>query len=67
MTKAQEDQTKANREVKKSTKMDKRNYIDSLAEEAEQAACSGNMRQMSGTTRKLADKYSTPERPVKDK
>jgi len=58
---AQEDQTKANREVKKSVKMDKRNYINSMAKEAEQAADSGNMRQLYDTTRKLASKYNKPE------
>ena len=58
---AQEDHTKANREVKKSVKMDKRNYINGLAKEAEQAADSGNMRQLYDTTRKLAGKYSKPE------
>ena len=47
--------------------MDKRNYINGLAKEAEQAADSGNMRQLYDTTRKLAGKYSKPERPVKDK
>jgi hypothetical protein len=47
--------------------MDKRNYIYGLAKEAEQAADSGNMRQMYDTTRKLAGKHSNPERPVKDK
>ena len=45
--------------------MDKRYYIDRLAEEAEQAANNGNMRQLHGTTRKLAGKYSKQERPVK--
>jgi len=47
--------------------MDKQNYINSLTEEAEQAADSENMRQLYDTTRKLAGKYSKPERPVKDK
>ena len=52
-TKAQEDHTKANIEVRKSVKMDKRNYINGLAKEAEQAADSGNIRQMYDTTRKV--------------
>ena len=64
---AQEDHTKAIREVEKSVKMDKRNYINGLAKEAEQAADSGNMRPLYDTTSKLAGKYSKPERPVADK
>jgi len=47
--------------------VDKRNYTNGLAKEAEQAADSGNMRQLYDTTRKLAGKYSKPERPVKDR
>jgi len=45
--------------------MDKRNYINGLAKEAEQAADSGSIRQLYDTTRELAGKYSKPERPVK--
>ena len=65
--KAQEEYAEVNREVKKSIKVDKRNYIDSLAEEAEQAAGRGNMKELYDTTRKLSGKYCHPERPVKDK
>ena len=36
--------------------MDKRNYINGLAKEAEQAADSGNTRQLYDTTRKLGRK-----------
>ena len=50
----------------KSVKMDKRNYIG-LAKEAEQAADSGNMRELYVIIRKLAGKYSKPEQSVKDK
>ena len=67
MAKVHEVHIKANREVQKSAKMDKQNYICCLAEEAEQAAGSGNMRQQYDTTRKLAGKSSKPERPAKDK
>jgi len=66
-TLAREEYTRANREVKKSIKADKRNFIDNMAEEAESAANSGNMKQLYDTTRKLAGKYGKPERPVKDK
>ena len=65
--KVQEEYAEVNREVKKSIKVDKRNYIDSLAEEAEQAAGRGNMKELYDTTRKLSGKYYHPERPVKDK
>jgi len=47
--------------------MDKQNYIDGLAKEAEQAADSENMRELYVIIRKLAGKYSKPEQPVKDK
>lgn len=64
---AQEEYTETNKEVKRSIKADKRNFVDGLAEEAEQAAGSGNLKQLYETTRKLAGKYGRPERPVKDK
>ncbi|KAM9385848.1 uncharacterized protein KZ484_007427 [Pholidichthys leucotaenia] len=65
--KTQEDFTEANREVKRSARADKCKYIDSLAEEAEEAAASNNMKQLYDTTKQLSGKYSMPERPVKDK
>ena len=34
---------------------------------AEKAAREGNMKQLYDTTKKLAGRYSKPERPVKDK
>ena len=64
---AQAEYTEANKEVKRSLKKDKRDYIDSLAQEAEEAAYHGNMKDLYMTTKKLASKYSRPERPVKDK
>ena len=65
--KACNDYAEANKQVKRSARADKRKYIDSLAKEAEAAAASNNMRELYNTTRKLAGKYSLPERPVKDK
>nr|KAG5689204.1 hypothetical protein BaRGS_014860 [Batillaria attramentaria] len=65
--KTQKDYTEANKRVKRSARIDKRNYIDSLAEEAEEAAAKGNLKQLYDTTKKLSGKYSKPERPVKDK
>lgn len=46
---------------------DKQSYINNLAEEAEQAAVTGNMKQLYNTTKNLTGKYSRAERPVKDK
>ena len=45
----------------------RKNYINSLAEETEEAAYSGNMKQLYDTSNKLSGKYGRPERPVKDK
>ena len=64
---AQQEYKGVNRSVKKSLKADKRNYLESLAAEAEEAAYHGNMRDLYGTIKSIAGKYSKPERPVKDK
>lgn len=61
---AQAEYTEAHK-VKRSVKNDKRDNIDSLAQEAE--AYYGNMKDLYMTTKKLAGKCSRPERPVKDK
>ncbi|VDP30346.1 unnamed protein product [Schistosoma margrebowiei] len=42
-------------------------YVEDLVATAEKAVSEGNMRQLYDTTKKLARKYSKPERPVKDK
>ena len=63
----QEAYSTANRSVKNSIKADKRNFIEALAAEAEEAARQGNMRDLYNTTKKLSGKFSKPERPVKDK
>ena len=65
--KAQEEYKQANKIVKKSIKADKKNYIDALATEAEEAARNGNMKDLYNITRKLSGKFSKPERPVNDK
>ncbi|VDP23985.1 unnamed protein product [Schistosoma margrebowiei] len=64
---AQAEYIEANKQVKKSIRADKREYVEELATTAEKAAREGNMRQLYDTTKKLAEKYSKPERPVKDK
>ncbi|VDP63998.1 unnamed protein product [Schistosoma curassoni] len=63
---AQTENIEANKQVKKSIKADKQKYVEELATTGEKAA-RGNMRQPYDTTKKLAGKYSKPERPVKDK
>ncbi|XP_058630445.1 craniofacial development protein 2-like [Onychostoma macrolepis] len=65
--KAQVEYAEAHRAVKKSIRKDKKDYIDGIAAEAEQAALKGNMKQLYDTTKKLSGKYSKPERPIKDK
>lgn len=66
-SKAQKEYSKAHRNTKKGIRADKRKYIDGLAETAEQAARAGNMKGLYDTTKKLAEKFGNPERPVKDK
>jgi flagellum-specific peptidoglycan hydrolase FlgJ len=55
--KAQEEYTAADTEVKKSTKKDKRDFIENLTSEAEEAARQGNIKELYNimVTKKLAD------------
>ena len=64
---AQKERTSANREVRKSVKTDKRDFVEGLAKEAERAAASRNMKQLYDTTKKLAGKFTKSERPTRDK
>ncbi|VDO89816.1 unnamed protein product, partial [Schistosoma mattheei] len=64
---AQAEYVKANKKVKKSIRADKKKYVEELATTMEKAAREGNMKQLYNTTKKLAGKYSKPERPFKDK
>ena len=41
--------------------------MEGLAQEAEKAAASRNMKQLYDTTRKLAGKFKKSERPIRDK
>ncbi|CAH2294658.1 Hypothetical predicted protein [Pelobates cultripes] len=50
--KAQVEYTEVHRAVKKSIRKDKKDYIDGLAAEAEQAAYNSNMKQLYGTAKK---------------
>nr|KAG5688457.1 hypothetical protein BaRGS_003054 [Batillaria attramentaria] len=65
--KAQEEYTAADREVKRSTRKDKRDYIDNLASQAEEAAGQGNLKDLYQVTKKLAGKFQQTDKPVKDK
>ncbi|XP_078610787.1 uncharacterized protein LOC144881517 [Branchiostoma floridae x Branchiostoma japonicum] len=65
--KAQETYTAADNEVKKSIKKDKRDHFEELANQAEEAAGKGNLRDLYMTTRKLAGKFQQADKPVKDK
>ena len=64
---AQEVYTAADREVKRSIKKDKRDYIDDLARQAETAAGLGNLRDLYLVTRKLTGKFQQTDKPVMDK
>ena len=54
-------------EVRRNIKTDKRNFVDRMAQEAEQAAARGNMKQLYDITKKLTGKFGRTERPVEDK
>ncbi|VDP60953.1 unnamed protein product [Schistosoma curassoni] len=64
---AQAEYIEANKKVEKSIRDNKKKYVEELATTAEKAAREGNMKQLYDTMKKLAGKYSKPERPVKDK
>ena len=65
--KAQEEYTEANRSVKRSIRADKRNYLETLATEAEEAAYQNRTKDLYSITKRLAGKFAKPERPVRDK
>ena len=64
---AQKHYAEANSEVKRNIRTDKRNFGDRMAQEAEEAAASGNMKQLYDITKKLTGKFGRTECPVKDK
>ena len=59
--------SKKNQEVKKRAKKDRRDLIEKMAKEAEEAAGKRNMKALYDITRKLAGKYHRTSRPVKSK
>ena len=64
---AQEEYTAMDREVKRSIKKDKRDYIDDLARQAEIAAGQGNLKDLHLVTKKLTCKFQQTDKPVIDK
>ena len=64
---AQEEYTADDREVNRSIKKDKWDYIDDLARHAETAAGQGNLRDLYLVTKKLTDKFQQTDKPVRDK
>ena len=58
---------KAQRQVKKSARMDKRNFIEGLAQEAEDAASKGDMNEVYRITRKLSWKQNISHHQVHSK
>ncbi|VDP36918.1 unnamed protein product [Schistosoma curassoni] len=65
--KAQAEYIGVNKQVKKSISADKQKYVEELVTTAEKAEREGNIEKLCDTMKKLAGKYSKPERPVKDK
>ena len=55
---------KAQRQVKKSARMDKRNFIEGLAQEAEDAASKRDMNEVNRITRKLSWKQNISHHQV---
>ena len=64
--KAQEEYTAVDKEVKRSIKKDKRDYINDLARQAEIAAGQGNLRDLYLVTKKLTGKFQQTDKPVMD-
>ena len=64
---AQEEYTAVDREVKRSIKKDKRDYIDDLAGQAETAAGQGGLRDLYLVTKKRTGKFQQTDKPVMDK
>ena len=61
-SKAQAEYTAAHRKVKRSIRKDKRDYIDHLASQAEEAASQGNFKDLYLITKKLAGRLQEGQR-----
>ena len=55
------------KETKNKLRADKRAHINTIADEAEEAAGKGDLKTLYATTRLLSGRYSNPNRPVRDK
>ena len=55
------------KKVKRSIKRDKRTYLETLANDAEEAAHRGDLRSLYATIRKITGKSNRPDRPIKNK
>ena len=66
MRKASRKYQKANKEVKRSCKEDKRNYVNNLAEGAENAAMKGDLGILYNITRKLSGRSENTNKPIRD-
>lgn len=64
---AGETYSRADREVKRSARRDKRNFVAKLTAEAEEAARQNNIKALYDTIRLLTKKYQRGNHPVKDK
>ena len=64
---AQEEYTAVDREIKRSIKKDKRDYINDLVRQAETGAGQGNLRDLYLVTKKLTGKFQQTDKPVMDK
>ena len=64
---AQSKSYKANKQVKRSIRKDRWNFVDSLTKQAEEAASKGGMKELYSITRTLAGAKKIPDRPVRAK
>ncbi|CAG2199180.1 unnamed protein product [Mytilus edulis] len=63
----QEQYSNKDKEVKKSCKQDKRNFVEQLAKEAEAACSKGDTKTLYNITKQLSGKPPTSDTPIKDK
>ena len=64
---AQAKYSEANKDVKQSIRKGRRNFVDSLAKQAEEAASKGDMKELYSIMRTLAGAKKIPNRPVRAK
>ena len=64
---AEQEYSDAEKEVKKSTRRDKRRHFEDMATKAEEAAAKRNTRELYRITKQLSGKMNSRDAPVKDK